>query len=279
MRIRAIFSDLDRTILDNSNNLSRENLQALQKLGGNDIFRIVATGRSLFSCKKVINSKWPLDYLIFSTGCGIMDWRRGEIIRANHLDGSRAEQAIRILKEFRIDFMVQAPIPDNHFFYYWAHQSENPDFWKRIEIYRDFAQLLPEKLDWENVSQLIAIIPLTQKDLLNQIISRFPFLQVILTTSPLDHETLWLELFPPEVSKGKAAAWLSEYLGVKREETAGIGNDYNDLDLLDWTRCSYVVNNAPVLLKERFSILADNERHGFARFVEICLKHNRQNIL
>ncbi|PIE66451.1 MAG: hypothetical protein CSA26_00815 [Desulfobacterales bacterium] len=42
----------------------------------------------------------------------------------------------------------------------------------------------------------------------------------------------------------------------------GIGNDYNDIELLDFTALSYMVANAPAELKERYGQTSSNDNHG-----------------
>ncbi len=50
-------------------------------------------------------------------------------------------------------------------------------------------------------------------------------------------------------------------------DTMAIGNDYNDLDLLDWAAQSFVVDNAPVDLKCRFQQVGSNNNGGVAEAV------------
>ena len=76
---------------------------------------------------------------------------------------------------------------------------------------------------------------------------------MIRATSPLDGESVWLEIFAPGVSKGSAAAWLAARLGVVPAAALGLGNDYNDLELLEWTGHSYVVADAPAALRARYA--------------------------
>ena len=51
--------------------------------------------------------------------------------------------------------------------------------------------------------------------------------------------------------------------GIDRNQTVGIGNDYNDLDLLEFTHHSFVTENAPEEIKHRFQIVPSNEKDGF----------------
>ena len=67
----------------------------------------------------------------------------------------------------------------------------------------------------------------------DQVASLLPDLTVIRTTSPLDHRSTWIEVFPREVSKSQAAAWLAARHGIRRGDVCAVGNDYNDRDLLE----------------------------------------------
>jgi hydroxymethylpyrimidine pyrophosphatase-like HAD family hydrolase len=51
-------------------------------------------------------------------------------------------------------------------------------------------------------------------------------------------------------------------------QTLSIGNDYNDLDLLEWTTSSFVVENAPDDLKERFPVVASHNESGVAEAIQ-----------
>ena len=77
-----------------------------------------------------------------------------------------------------------------------------------------------------------------------------------------------MEVFPNGVSKGHSAEWLCKKLGIEQTQTISIGNDYNDIELLEWTAQSYVVENSPEQLKKRFLITKSNEEDGFAEVVE-----------
>jgi hydroxymethylpyrimidine pyrophosphatase-like HAD family hydrolase len=102
---------------------------------------------------------------------------------------------------------------------------------------------------------------------LSEVRSGLPGLSVIHSTSPLDHESTWIECFHPDVSKGKTAAWLAAELGVNPMDTMAIGNDYNDLDLLEWAAHGFVVANAPIDMQNRFKQVASNDKCGVAEAV------------
>ena len=59
---RAVFTDLDGTLLGSDQKLSPANHDVLEELGQHGILRVVITGRSLFSCRRVLNRSFPNTY-------------------------------------------------------------------------------------------------------------------------------------------------------------------------------------------------------------------------
>lgn len=269
--IKAVFTDLDRTLLTNSGTISKQNLTAMELLREKNILLIIATGRNLFSAKKVLNDEHLFKYLMFSSGAGVIDWDTNELIYKNHINSINTKKAIDILLENEIDFMVHDVILENHKFKYWTHHSL-PDFKRRIQLYKDYAQPLKLENAPTKATQLLAILGKDQLDKFERLNHQLDFVKVIRTTSPLDHNSIWLEIFPKNISKGHTAEWLCKWLNILKEETIGIGNDFNDLDLLEFTSESYVVDNAPVELREKYNIIASNENNGFAKCINRIIR-------
>ena len=82
---KIVFTDLDGTLLNSSSQLSPRNRDMLYQLGEQNILRVVATGRSLFSARRVLTMDFPIDYLVFSTGAGIIDWKKQHILYKKNL--------------------------------------------------------------------------------------------------------------------------------------------------------------------------------------------------
>jgi len=268
---KIVFTDLDRTLLRDDRTVSERDYCSLTRLGELGIIRVIATGRSPFSLKKVIPVNFPVDYIIFSSGAGIYDWRSQKILRRHYLPLDQVVPAVEILLEYNTDLMVHAPIPDNHRFYFYGEGLNNADFHQRIRLYREHAQPLRLPIKMRETCQIIAIFPDHRYGEFMKIRDRLTGVNVIRTTSPLDHRSLWMEIVPAEVSKATAAEWLSKRLDIPREKTMGIGNDYNDEALLEWTNTGFLVANGPEELKERFDQVASNQNNGFTEAIETVL--------
>jgi len=268
MKTKIIFIDLDGTLLGTDRKVSERNLAALYKVGESAIIRVIATGRSLFSFRKAIREDFPIDYLIFSSGAGVMDWSTKELIYEEHLTAEQTAFATDLLLAEEADFMIQAAIPDNHYFLYYGKGDGNPDFHSRIAVYEKYAELL--KLPWkaEKSSQLLAVLPKGKEGDYEMLKAKLPDLKVIRATSPLDGESAWIEIFPAHVSKGHTAQWLCDFLQIGNEASLAIGNDYNDYDMLEWAKRSLVVQNAPQKLLEKYEVIPSNDEDGVAFILE-----------
>lgn len=270
-------TDLDGTLLRSDRTFAAADLAGLRRLGELGVARVVATGRSIFSFESVRPAGLPIDYVIFSSGAGIAEHPGGRIVRSASLETGEIRHAVGILRALRLDFMVQRSIPDSHIFGYVAATDANPDFDARIALYRRFAFPLHEDLDrFGPATQLVAIVPAAQAPAaLAAVRQQLKGLTVIRTTSPLDGRSTWIELFPAGVSKSLTTEWLAGELGVARARTLSVGNDFNDLDLLEWAQTRFVTANAPAELRERFPTVASNDDGGVAEAIERWIERRR----
>jgi hypothetical protein len=261
--IDMVVTDLDGTLLNDNQHTADCDLETLKKLGKRNILRVVATGRNLYSAMKKLKPDYPIDYLIFSSGAGIFDWNRQKLIHSEYMPRHQVEVIAKKLIQYDMDFMIHEVIPENHKFVYHRSQQHNPDFERRYQLYQDFAEPLdPASENFQHSCQILAI-PGESSQWHERLIREIPEAKVIRTTSPLDGISMWIEIFPSGVSKGHGVEWLCHHRQVDPEKTIGIGNDYNDLDLLNYTKNSYVVNNAPEELKERYPNCRSNLDCGF----------------
>ncbi|MFO7923000.1 MAG: HAD family hydrolase [Bacteroidales bacterium] len=262
--IQMVITDLDGTLFDDEKKISKEDLDTLEWLGEKNICRVIATGRNLFSVKKVLPANVPVDYLIFSTGAGAVNWKTGELIYAAHLREKEVALAIETLIRAKMSFMVHDLVPGNHAFLYYDSNCGNSDFKRRIELYSDFAA--PLHLDppnYRHASQLLAIVP-ENLSVLEDIRKKLDSMRVVRTTSPLDGESMWIEIFPADVSKGHTVEWLCKKLDRDPLKTIGTGNDYNDLDLLNFVNYPFAVANAPGPIRKLYRICKTNNKSGFS---------------
>ena len=269
----VVFTDLDGTLLDADQTLSKRNRATLVDLESRGVMRVVITGRSLLSCDRVIDGAFPIDVLVTSSGAGIFNHSPRRLLHAFGLSASEIETAVGVLQQLDMDFMVHAPVPDNHRFRWYRAETRNPDFDRRLSLYEghheplDLTDPLPQ-----SGAQLLAICKAASAEAQHETLRRYlPEHNVIRTTSPLDHESTWFEIFPKTVGKAQAAQWICTHLDLAAERALAIGNDFNDVDMLRWAPVAHVVSNSPSALTQEFHTVADHQDAGFTEAVNLWL--------
>lgn len=266
-------TDLDGTLLNDERRISEKDIATLETLAAQNIVTAIATGRSFYSFNKLIESlqgnesppSLAIDYVIFSTGAGVMSFPETSIHKSFSLDHEAVLEISAYLEKIGVNYMVQKPVPETNHFIYSSCQGLNPDFQRRIELYRGFAApLTAQRLnDFGDATQVLCIVPEEQgHEVAVNISHKFKELSVIKATSPLDNESIWIEIFSPDVSKSRASAWLVDRLKLNRSRVCAVGNDYNDEDMLDWAGESYITQNGPALLRDKYINVSSNNQSG-----------------
>jgi len=281
MNKKLFITDLDGTLMRDDKTICRKDLTALERLRRNGIITAVATGRSAHSLEKALNAiglgkgqgVFSIDYVLFSTGAGIMEFPGRDIIfqKSLSLPDIKKISAYCDLKKF--DYMVHRAIPHTREFLYKFHGSSNPDFETRLALNSEDGSSLKDNNThdfYPATTQVLAIIPAGAVDALDieAIKTDLSDFSVIHATSPLDHQSVWIEIFHKDVSKSRTAAYLAEKLSIHRHNIISIGNDYNDEDLLFWSGKGYVVKNAPERLRQEFETVGSNNECGVTMAIE-----------
>ena len=272
MALGIVVSDLDGTLLDSQRQLSPADRRTLLELGELGVVRVVATGRSLFSALRVIGDDWPIDFLVHASGAGISHWPSRELVKVEHMAPAAALDLALRLEARGLDFMLHHAVPENHRCLLHRTARQNRDFERRVELYASYMQPFARPLSvTEPMCQAVVIDPAPSPGSYPELSRELSDFSVIRTTSPLDGEATWIEVFPPGVCKSAAAHWLHQQRAPAGSRSLAVGNDYNDLDLLEWADLACVVANAPADLCARYRAVASHDASGFSEAVRHAL--------
>jgi hydroxymethylpyrimidine pyrophosphatase-like HAD family hydrolase len=77
-----------------------------------------------------------------------------------------------------------------------------------------------------------------------------------------------IDVTAPNATKGRALAWRAAQLGFLREEVMAVGDNFNDLEMLEFAGLPVVMANAVDGLKQRgWAVTGDNENAGLAEAI------------
>lgn len=257
----------------------RESLKKMKDLGW---LRVIVTGRSLFGFVKAWEPGLELDALIFSSGAGVCRWDAmgpGPLTFSRTFEEAEARRALAAARAMKYGFFAFQQPPDNHHFYYHRPEIVPAGFERRLEIFsvqnHKWSDALLQNENPPVISQLLLMVPAediveaeTEFNLLA------PGFSLVRSTSPFGDGCLWLEIYPPGVDKGRAAARLAASLSLEPGQCVALGNDYNDCSMLDWAGRSFISAEAPPELTGRYQVMPPAGCGGLAWALGTVLGEN-----
>ena len=262
-----VIMDLDGTILPRKGKIDERDIEVLDTLEKKKVCRVIATGRSVFSFERALGGEFPVDYLIFSSGAGILNWKTKDLIYSRGLQSDETQMIVKKLWFAKLSFALHEPIPDNHKYLYADINNTTPDFYYRNELYSQYAKPLENpEAEFGEACQFL-IISKNNSGVHEKVMEMFPRYHIERTTSPLDGKSIWTEIFPLGISKGSGSLFLSNKLNIPMSNIMAVGNDYNDITLLDWAENSFIVSSSPDELCEKYEVVGDDENTGLCEAI------------
>ncbi|MEA3496927.1 MAG: HAD family hydrolase [Bacteroidota bacterium] len=273
---KIIVTDLDGTLFNSKTEISLTDIETLRLLGKKDIIRVIATGRSMFSAINSLPIDFPIEYIISSSGAAIFDWKTKELLKSFSINKNDSLKVFEALVKRKVDFSIQMPVPENHNYFFVKSTTNNPDFERRNNLYKSYAKEIKKSyFETQETCQFIAIVNGNKSlDVFNEIKRELKILKVIRSTSPIDGKSLWIEIYHSGVSKANGIKFIANLHKIEKENILTIGNDYNDLDMLRWSKNSFVVSNSPKEIKDEFQLVSSNDESGFSAAVNQWLLLN-----
>lgn len=265
MKKTSLFaSDFDGTLLRNDGTFSNRDLVALENLREQGCAVVLATGRSPVSLRRCLgNRALPVDWYVLSSGAGILN-SEGEVTLSRTLSTRDTVAIHNAFAELGItDTSIQGAFPDAHILH-WMDGKHCSDFKTRLAYYRASSK----KIDSPEISstEVIGFVHPDKADIailkLQETIGRK--YSIVRATSPIDHNTVWIEVFAQGVNKASACDTILKELGIPLELTAAVGNDWNDIQMLRWANRSFISANAPDVLLKEFENVPSNQFNAVA---------------
>ncbi len=242
--IKFLGIDLDGTLLDSEKHISKENLKALEEAEKRGISITLFTGRSFIASKEyfdVISSDIPG---VFQNGAFIATLKSHKVVKKTTLSRKCAKQIIDLSKKeklFPVAFTNFLEDPDMIYDLDLPEKSNYTSYFAR-NAYRmirvnDMATCIGEEISEVSVVGDFEKIKRVQKYLDP---SEHTF---ILSTLFNSNNEAFVEFFGPGCGKEKALNFLLNRLKISKKESAFIGDNYNDLEVLKAVENPIVMGN------------------------------------
>lgn len=257
---RMLVSDIDHTLLPLRGEISPEDIAVLNDLHRNGITVVLATGRATFSTRRILQriftGEQP-DYLICYNGARVLDLATNTVVY-------RADIPPETVAELSA----------------WCRKS---GAW--LQGYEESGVLVEQETDYvrryaEGSGMSYRVVPdladyvarhggtpklvcHDEQDALQRHIRELTEIAEgrwsVVTSMPV-----FLEILPEHTSKGAALAALADYAGYSLSETVAVGDNLNDIEMIQCAGVGVAVANAVPQLKEVADWITTRDEHSAA---------------
>lgn len=279
--IKLFAIDMDGTLLNSENFISQSSKEAILKLNEAGVKTVLCSGRIATSLE-YYNKTMGIENPVIGNNGAVIKLSPDNILNSYPLEDKDLEDLVDFAIEHRCIFHFY----DEDTFY---STRLNPIAMRHLMIQNDFGMNFQCNLNISNdpVQKIkdngkhaykiligsLADHPYGEEKVVELFADKFADYLYMTTAGPGS-----FEIMRDGVSKWNAVAELADFLGIKENEIAAIGDSYNDLPMLEAAELSFAMGNADDHIKSIAKMaVADNNSTGIAEAAEAILTYNQEN--
>jgi len=253
---KLVVSDLDGTLLSNFHvpNLNKSSIQRIREKG---IKFCITTGRTIQSTKNILKEIGTYneenEYSILFNGCVIIENKNNKVLFFKGIDFEISNKLFEIGKKYDVMLLVYSI--DNC--YVWKSYEKEIERQKSYEELLTFMDDLNINFIKEKNIQITKIVFVNEdhnyllkiKEELDKIFGN----EISISTSA----NMYLEINAKNVNKGNALEWLANYLKIDMKETIAIGDNSNDIFMIEKAGIGVCVKNGIDILKNKANYVTE----------------------
>lgn len=268
MAIRIIATDLDGTLMAPDHmTVTERTKKALYEAHQNGVKIAIATGRTLSVIHNVTDQIPFVDYVIYSNGAVVFDRNKNENIYTDYLPKDAAAKIVDFFEKYPVYYDVfqgggqHAQDDKSKYFVNGGLPDEFlEDYRSRLTNHKSLRDFVVNN-DVEKINLFYF-----GGEYHEEIKSFLYSIENIDRTSPILGD---IEMTGKGVNKGKALAGLCEKLGITADEAMAFGDEDNDIQMLEFAKFGFAMENASDICKKSAKIIApSNADDGVAKMVE-----------
>lgn len=266
-KIKLIALDIDGTLLSNNKEISKNNIEAIKKAQNQGIYVVLATGRMYRSAKQFgyfLQEDMPI---ITYNGALIRELGDGKVLFQQNMPNEHVMDIYALTKTYGLNanFYVKDQL-----------YSDGENDW--IKGYAEHInvphQILKsgELQDMTQENQVIKMAAMGDEEKIDHFLSMEyekwkDALYVVKSLS------FFLEFAHKEVNKGSALKSLGQMLGIKPEEMMAVGDNMNDLEMLELVGHPVIMSNGhkDLVARDWFVTKSNDEDgvgHAISTFID-----------
>ncbi len=270
--IKLLAIDIDGTLLDSRHQLPPANLQALQRAHQSGVEVILVTGRRHRYAMSVA-AMLGFDLWVISSNGAVTRSTHGELFHRDLLPAGSARALIAHMNSFRGQLVLTFDVDAKGAIVIEELEAMTRSIrvWlERNMGYIEFVRPIEDALITDPVQAMfcgpIALMQQAESLLRDPAIRA----QTTILKTQYDHRDLCiLDVLNRNCSKGHALKRWAAFKGLGPEQVMAIGDNYNDVEMLEFAGHAVIMENAcPELKQNGWQVTLSNDQCGVAAVIE-----------
>lgn len=261
--MKAIISDIDGTVLNDQHKVDEELIALIPQLQEREIPFVLASARSPLGMEPIAQALGLKEQPIAAYNGALV--QLGQKVLFEHpVNKAEIRQVISLLTE-------EFPAISVNIYSAQDWLTNKLDKWSQIEadITGEKPQICP-LLDpvLDLLRPIHKLLLIGDRDLIQQAFQRLQELNLDKTTFYLSKDN-YLEVTAQQVSKELALKEIARYYDLPLENTMAIGDNFNDIPMIQLAGLGVAMANAPAAVKDQAdAVTLSNNQAGVARAIE-----------
>lgn len=263
--IYLVAVDMDGTLLHNDKSISDYTINVLRKIVEKGILLVPASGRPLNGMKAaVLNNVKGIKYAICSNGAMLMDVQKEKSISETGIPTEKALEALTYLEQFPVAVYVHTD-----------RGTFRAEGWEKTGLSEKYPYIRFSEGNVKDLGEFLRTSGVNVMKMGAYILTDELAQKLLEKGSPIPGIAFLrsgdgiIELNSTNASKGNALCILCEKLGIQLENVLAIGDNENDISMLQAAGISAAMRNAEDDVKQAAKFVAgNNEEDGAAHFLE-----------
>ena len=268
--LKLLALDIDGTLLNPQKQITPRAYEAIRAGREAGIIVTLATARRYFNTAPIAAELAMEIPLVLCDGALAMHHPAAEVLFKQLLDPSLAQQAVDLMVQHGVQPVIQLINGATEETCTGPREFDNE--W--VATYFAFFPEHLRRLDYANCcigqSGLLRVVAFASEEVVNALIPHVAALPCAWNfTRRGSYGTAELTVMHPACSKASGVALLAQHLGIKMEEVMAIGDNNNDLEMLQAAGWSVAMGQAPEAVKAvANAVTTSNAEDGVALAIE-----------
>ena len=276
-QIKLVAIDIDGTLLNSAGKITSRTKSTVQAVADLGIQIVISTGRRFSTAKEKVE---PLEIQNLSFSCHngiIFKQFNGQVLYHRLLDPQLARSIVAFAKSIGCYPIVFESLEDYTRIFvepFTTEISSQPDpqtiaYLQESEPFTIFVDDLSQGLEGQ-IIEVICIIPSWQMaDISQTFVDRFGSSIKTIIATVVDPSRGFFSVTNPEAGKSGPLQFIAQQIGINKSAILAIGDNYNDLEMLQYAGTGILMGNAhPDLQRMGFEPTATNDEDGLAQALE-----------